>query len=329
MSENQKRTVFKFDVPAHTVYLVKHGSHAYGTNLPTSDLDFKGFAVAPEEVVTGFAYEFNEHETKPGDAPEGTPPGEVEDRVIYDLRKFCSLATRCNPNIIEVLFVDDSDIISMHPAGKLIRDHRDEFLSQTVRDTFSGYAFAQLKRIKTHRSWLMKPPPKKPERADFGAVDNTVNAEKLGAFDKLVEQGVEFAPNVMALFSAERHYQSALRDWNSYQTWKRERNEARSKLEADFGYDTKHAMHLVRLLRMCKEILSGKGVIVKRPDADELLAIRRGEWTYDQLIAWAEKTDAETKVLAETSTLRERVDLGRLNELCVRAHHLFWHRRSV
>jgi predicted nucleotidyltransferase len=329
MSENLSRTKFDFDVPAHTVYLTKHGSQAYGTNLPTSDLDFKGFAVAPEKVVVGFAYEFNEQETKPEDAPEGTPPEEIEDKVIYDLRKFCSLATKCNPNIIEVLFVDESDIVFLHPAGKLIRDHREEFLSKTIRSTFSGYAFAQLKRIKTHRSWLMKPPPKKPERADFGAVDNTVNAEKLGAFDKLVEQGVQFTPNVMALFSAERQYQTALRDWNSYQTWKRERNEARSKLEAEHGYDTKHAMHLVRLLRMCREILSGKGVIVKRPDREELLAIRRGEWSYDRLIAWAEQEDAETKKLIETSSLPESVDLDRLNDLCIEAHHIFWNRRSV
>ncbi|AEZ66297.1 hypothetical protein phiTE_131 [Pectobacterium phage phiTE] len=33
------------------------------------------------------------------------------------------------------------------------------------------------------------------------------------------------------------------------------RNAARHELEEKFGYDTKHAMHLVRLLRMSQEIL--------------------------------------------------------------------------
>jgi len=45
-------------------------------------------------------------------------------------------------------------------------------------------------------------------------------------------------------------------------------------LEAKFGFDTKHAMHLIRLLRMAREILETGVVHVKRPDAEELSAIR-------------------------------------------------------
>mgnify|MGYP001607055563 CR=1 FL=1 len=46
----------------------------------------------------------------------------------------------------------------------------------------------------------------------------------------------------------------------------------------------KHAMHLVRLMRMCKEILITCEVVVKRPDREELLAIRNGAWSYYKLI---------------------------------------------
>lgn len=44
------------------------------------------------------------------------------------------------------------------------------------------------------------------------------------------------------------------------------------------GYSTKNALHLIRLARMgCEAIETGK-YNVRREDADELLAIRRGEW---------------------------------------------------
>ena len=313
----------KFDISAHTVYLAKHGSQAYGTALPESDLDVKGFAVAPKSVVLGFLHQFEQAETK----PEAGVPGTL-DSVIYDIRKFCQLAAECNPNIIEVLFVDEGDLLEISAPGRLIRDNRDLFLSRKIRKTFSGYSFAQLKRIKTHRKWLLSPPTRKPERDDFGLGKVKITQDMLGAFDKVlateVGEDLEIDPNVMQLVQSEKQYRTALQHWNQYQSWSKNRNEKRAELEAKFGYDTKHAMHLVRLLRMCGEILSGKGVLVKRPDAEELLDIRRGYWKYDDLIEWSETTDLVVQSLLPTSPLPEEPDSEKLNDLCIQAQEFFW-----
>jgi hypothetical protein len=48
----------------------------------------------------------------------------------------------------------------------------------------------------------------------------------------------------------------------------------RTELVDKFGYDTKHAMHLVRLIRMAKEILIEGVVHVYRDDREELMDIR-------------------------------------------------------
>ena len=73
--------------------------------------------------------------------------------------------------------------------------------------------------------------------------------------------------------------------------------------------DTKHAMHTIRLLKMGLEILNGKGVIVKRPDREELLDIRNGGWSLEQILSRAENFD---KVIMENayndSELRHSVD---------------------
>jgi hypothetical protein len=56
-------------------------------------------------------------------------------------------------------------------------------------------------------------------------------------------------------------------------------------------------------MRMAREILTGQGVIVKRPDAEELKAIRfDGAWSFEKLVAWAEKKLDQLEDLYETST---------------------------
>jgi predicted nucleotidyltransferase len=300
-----------FEVLPNTILYVRHGSRAYGTNLPTSDHDFKGVAVAPREHVIGFAYTFEQQI--------------VGESVIFDLRKFMNLAAACNPNIIEILFADDSDQLAVSPVGERLLEVREQFLSKKARHTFAGYAYAQLKRIKTHRRWLLNPPKKKPERAEYNLLEQRkIDASMLGAAEKLIEEGHTLAPNALELVDAEKRYQAALKEWQQYEKWKEERNEARAELEAKYGYDTKHAMHLVRLMCMCDEILRGEGVRVRRLDAKELLEIRHGAWTYDELMEFAETAEAHLGSLYEKSTLRHSPDLHFLNNVCVELHELHW-----
>lgn len=308
-----------FDVDARTILLVRHGSHAYGTNIATSDLDLKGVCIEPREYHLGFLHSFEQHERMAN-------KGHETDLVIYSLKKFAKLAADCNPNIIEVLHVDDEDIVKCDAVGEQLRSHADDFLSRKAKHTFSGYAHAQLKRIKTHRAWLLNPPKEPPSRVEFGLPDQfKVSKGELGAFDTLMREGGEtmLPKDIVRLFCKEREYQSKHTQWKQYENWKKTRNAARAKLEADFGYDTKHGMHLLRLMRMCREILQGKGVIVKRPDAEELLAIRRGERSYDDLVEEAEKIEQECEELYKTSPLPNKPDRQTLDDLIVRMTELF------
>lgn len=301
-----------FDVDARTIYLATHGSHAYGLSTPSSDHDIKGVCIEPKEFHFGYLHTFEQHEAM---ANKGHP----EDKVVYSLKKFMKLAADCNPNIIEVLFCDESDIIKMDEFGKWLRDIRHEFLSKKAKFTFSGYAHAQLKRIKTHRAWLLNPPASPPTRKEFGLSETSkVSKSDLGAYDGLLDQGmqVELPKDIVTLFAKEKSWQAAKQTWEQYENWKKTRNVARAALEEQFGYDCKHGSHLLRLMRMCKEILEGKGVIVKRPDRDELLAVKQGRVPYDQLIEEATTLEKECDVLYETSTLKKIPDHVLLNEQC-------------
>jgi predicted nucleotidyltransferase len=124
--------------------------------------------------------------------------------------------------------------------------------------------------------------------------------------------------NFIGLLNKERAYTAKLREWQQYQEWKKNRNPARAELEAKYGFDCKHACQLYRLSVMCREILTTGKVIVKRPDAEQILAIRNGAWTYEQLIEWFEKQDNELgEIYLTSNVLPHSPDLNKINELCM------------
>jgi predicted nucleotidyltransferase len=121
--------------------------------------------------------------------------------------------------------------------------------------------------------------------------------------------------DVLRTLARERRYRGAHKRWSQYRKWERERNPKRAALEAAHGYDTKHGMHLIRLLRMGLEILRDGEVRVRRPDAAELVAIRDGELSYDALLEQARALEQGMRSALETTSLPREVDEGAIDEL--------------
>jgi uncharacterized protein len=292
------------------VFETIHGSRAYGLAREGSDEDRKGIAVGPRDWYF---------------SPQGGPEQieESADRVCFEIRKFFRLAIGNNPTLLEMLFTDPSDWRVITPAGEAIVAERDRFLSRRVAGTFGGYALSQLKRIETHRRWLLHPPKAAPERASFGLPERPpISRDQIGAAEALMAQDrlhdEDLDPQFLELLAREKRYRAARREWEQYRAWLRDRNPKRAALEAQFGYDTKHAMHLVRLCRMAIEILAHGEVRVRRADRDELLAIRDGKWSYDALIESVATMRDDIARAQERSALPEAPDEPWLNALCVR-----------
>ena len=128
---------------------------------------------------------------------------------------------------------------------------------------------------------------------------------------------LNFSDNFLEVLKKEKQYKNALTEWNQFCTWQETRNPARAELERKFRYDVKHGAHLVRLLRMCREILEHHEVRVRRPDAEEIVAIRNGAWSLEKLIEFAETEDKELDKVKVTSTLPYSPDYDKINDLCV------------
>lgn len=91
----------------------------------------------------------------------------------------------------------------------------------------------------------------------------------------------------------------------------------RKALVEKYGYDCKNAAHLIRLLRMGIEFLKDGQLYVKREDAKQLLEIKRGEWTLDQVKAEAEHGFKVAEQAYLASTLPKGPDMEIINNLAV------------
>lgn len=111
-------------------------------------------------------------------------------------------------------------------------------------------------------------------------------------------------------------YKMHTADWKRYTTWEANTNRERwVKTEAGDFIDAKNIMHLVRLTQMNREMAEGKGCIVRRPNRDELLAIRNGEKDLSEIIEWSTQEEREIKELYRTSGLRDGVDMDFVKKL--------------
>jgi predicted nucleotidyltransferase len=284
---------------SNLIYKVVAGSQAYGLDRPESDLDVRGVCIPPRRYLLGLsAFEQWEEQDESGDT------------TIYALAKFVSLALACNPNIIELLYTDPRHVLYIDTYGQRLVEHRHLFLSKQARHTFAGYAISQLRRIERHHRWLVNPPDHKPTQEEFGGWS--------------VEGRYKFPDH-----EAYQAYQAALKHWNQYQTWRKDRNPARAELERRYGYDTKHAMHLLRLLKMGAEILETGHVQVYRPDREWLAAVRDGLLTYEELLELAASYEARLGHLYERSTLPDEPDSEAAEALVVELQERFlweaWH----
>lgn len=369
-----------FDPNEHTIFVTLAGSQAHGTARAGSDLDLRGVCIAPPSLRLSLFREFEQSEApltgalweqvraRIAEHPTAAQGLSVRsESVVFELAKFLRLCAAANPNALEILFADERDWLFASSAWRKLFAERHQFLTKKVGQTFLGYALAQLKRIRTHRSWLLTPPKDKPMRADFGLPEASTlsrddqNRIEQGIADKLRSYGMDtlelpksariaiderlrafwqdalacsdeeresrmravvthalsLPVQVVTTLNAERKYLAALKDWHSYQTWLTERNAARADLERKHGYDTKHAMHLVRLMRMGLEILTDGELRVRRDDAAELNEIRDGSLDYDALLGLSTELQRGLEHAVRVSNLPDDVDFAQVDLLAL------------
>jgi hypothetical protein len=375
--------------------VVKRGSHAYGTNIESSDEDFSGVYIQSENDIFGTKYKEQINDDK-------------NDTVFYEIRRFLELVASNNPTILELMNTPEDCVIYKHPLYDLILEYKDEFITKVCAKSFGGYAIQQIKKAKGQNkktNWEKEKITRK-DVLDFVYViegEKSIPWKVWNGEDKNVYEekfiGVVNIPNARDVYSVfydtdaylcfgedlpEQEKENAKRwrkefdrpmgfgykglvktgegsnaaesnqlrlssipkgekpiciitynkdgytqhcnDYKSYETWLNERNEQRWVDVESHGQkiDGKNMMHCRRLLEMAREIGEGKGIIVRRPNREELISIRKGEVDLQSLIDRAESDILEIDELFKNSNLPESVDQSLVHNLLVKIRNQFY-----
>ncbi len=98
----------------------------------------------------------------------------------------------------------------------------------------------------------------------------------------------------------------------------------RKGLVDKFGYDTKNAQHLIRLLRQGTEFLETGELIVERPDAEELKQIKLGGWKIDRVRREADKWFKKMEDAYNNSKLPAQINAERVHRLVVEINYDYY-----
>lgn len=300
------------------ILLTLGGSLAYGTNIEredhVSDIDLRGIRTNSLSEVLTMECDDKPYENKDLDV------------VIFPLKQMITLLSKCNPNTIELLGTKEEHLFLLSEEGKMLRDNSDLFLSQMAGASFGGYATAQLRRLENALARGEYPQAKKEEHIlkamqsklsmlqDRLCVENgnkfdlyIANSQKTG-FDKEVYMDVKLK-NVPF-----RDFKEIYGELGQIVKGFDKLNHRNSK--KDEIHLLKHAMHLIRLLKMGSEILRGEGINTYREkDRDFLLDIRNGKYSYDDIFEMTNDFEGEFLYAKKHSVLPVSVDKNKINDL--------------
>lgn len=296
-------------------YLTVAGSRAYGTNTPTSDWDLRGFFMEDLDSFLGM---------KP---PREQIFDKKTDTTVYSFRKFISLITNCNPNVIELLGTKPEFHVLTSDVFEDVLAHKHLFLTKKAFYTFAGYATAQLRRLKNGLAFREG----KKEQVEKNLVES-LNMEILQKDDAFfvtpeTDNDIKFylddcdevvmdcnykALPVRAFISLAHDVENTVKNYGKLTNRNHKKDDA---------HLYKHAMHLIRLYYTGIDILRyGEINTFREKEHDLLMSIRNGEVSFDEVFSHQEKMEVEMRKAYDESKLPDAPDMERINEFVINVY---------
>ncbi len=295
------------------VALIRCGSHLYGTAVPSSDEDFKVVYIpTAREILLGQA--------------DNTCGKLGDDDVEYmTLARYMKLLCQGQTNAMDMLFAPDEAhyAVPISPIWRGIQASAPDYWISRKCEAFVGYCkqqvgkyvvkkerFEAFKRVVAYLEVLLTQcEPNTKLRDISGSHDAFVKLSHLTEIDYISLKSGDKIPHLSvcdlkvpltaSVEIALRTYQHKVEQYG-----KRIRN-----TESTSSKDWKSMYHAVRVAREAIELLKTGKLTFPRPEAELLLAIRRGEVPFEEVGNTIQQGlhDVEKAILA--SDLQEEPDL--------------------
>ncbi|MEM7392876.1 MAG: nucleotidyltransferase domain-containing protein [Verrucomicrobiota bacterium] len=321
------------------------GSHAYGLNTATSDTDIKGVFVLPKTAFYGFEqihqvsdkscdtvfYELNRFAELLTQANPNllemlySPPDCIlhRDPLFERLKPEWFLTRKCRETFAgyaetQIKKARGLNKKILNPMEKEQKSIMDFCWVTKDQGTVSIRQWLEEKDFHADRCGLVNLPHMPNLYSLYYDVTGKRGYAGLMHSDESLEVCLSSIPKgeeaIAFLMFNKDAYASYCKDYHAYWRWVENRNETRYQQTLSHGkrYDAKNMMHTIRLLEMAEEIARTGSMEIRRPNRDELLAIRTGQHSYEDLVKIAEEKIKNMDELYRASDLPENCDVERV-----------------
>jgi hypothetical protein len=301
------------------IFKTEFGSKVYGTNVPTSDTDYKSiFIPKPQEIILQRAPKVITNNTKVDQSAKNSAT-DVDDESI-SLQQFLKLLSEGQTPMIDMLFTPRHHWQLHTLVWDFIKINKEKLLTKKL-DAVVGYVAQQSNKygikgsrmnavqdailllssfnskctLNDHKEtielWVKD---SKSEHISINMIDEKTKGIK--PYLQVCGRNAPFNGTVKhALDMYKKVY-----DQYGHRVKQAANNE---------GVDFKALYHAVRVAAEAKELLLTGNITFPRPEASLLLKIRKGELPYAQIAELIEQGLEDVKAAQAVSTLRETADL--------------------
>ena len=148
------------------------GSHAYGLNTETSDVDMGGVFILPNDYLMGLRSHYIEQVSD-----------DKNDTVYYELGRWIELLMKSNPTALESLFIPERCIVGkVHPTVQYIIDNRDMFLTKECLKPLISYSKSQIYKCRGLNKKIVNPVTERKGVLDFCYTFKGQGSESISEF---------------------------------------------------------------------------------------------------------------------------------------------------
>ena len=338
-----------------TIYRVIVGSQSYGTNVEGSDIDYKGVYAQDTDELIGFGYKeqinTNKDDTSfeirrflelletanptvlemlfsPEDCIVEKHPAFdilIENRhkfltkkclfsfggyAIAQIKKAKGLDKKMNWEKDRVTRKNPIDFVYAYVDGKTIP------ILQFLKKNYLNQELCGLVALDHFRDCYALYHDYSGDLKYSGIVEENSNEVRLSSVPK------DQSPLTVVYYNKDG-YTMHCKDYKEYTDWMKNRNTQRyvDLANHDQQIDGKNLLHCRRLLDMAIEIAQTGNINVRRPNAEYLLKIRRGQVSLDEIIENAEKDIKSLDDIYKNSNLPDKVDKEFVNKLLLEIRH--------
>jgi hypothetical protein len=252
------------------------GSRLYGTDVPDSDYDYRGFVVPPFEYLSGI--KSFESVNLPGD------------HKVYSLYRWLTLVLNGDPQCTELMFVPQNQVQKITEIGqRAIGIGLTYALSNKSFSRIMGYSNGEWRK-----AMAVKLVPEKVRKGEPQILNEFWNC-----YDWITRDEKELI----------------LRTVNDGRPFKLESSmsglgKKRKAQVEKHGYCTKSAAHSIRLLGQVTELMLTGEIAFPRPDAEVLRGIRNGCFSKDEVALMYEVSRGVAENARPKSILPDKPDFA-------------------